>query len=134
MKKPILVFAAALVLLVCLTSCISSTRVIDIREVQGIVQMADRNNYKSVASMKKSFDIRYSLFTNTQKPSDEEMLEKIQQQTEKKYGPGAIAADISFTRIVKDTTDFVALLPDINANFSKTDYIIDAIWNVYILK
>ena len=84
--------------------------------------------------MEKTYDIKYTLFNHTQKPSDEEILKRMNKMTLKKFGSDAIMGDIVFTRILKDKTDFAALIPGSGVNFSDMSYKIKATWNVYVPK
>jgi hypothetical protein len=125
----ILVFAFVLV---ALTSCFTTNTVLDSRKVDSPIPIAEPNNFKVAGSLEKTFDIRYRAFTNTQKPSDAELLEKIVKQTQKKFGQAAIPGDIIFTRILRDRTDMFALIPGSGVNFSDMSYKIKATWNVYV--
>ena len=125
----ILVFAF---ILFALTGCFTTNTVLDSREVESPIQIAEPANFKVAGSMEDTFGIKYRVFSNTQKPSDEEILQKIVKQTQKKYGATAIPGDIIFTRILKDRTDMFALIPGSGVNFSDMSYKIKATWNVYL--
>ena len=132
-KKLTVIFVFVLSL-VSLTSCITTNTVLDSRDVEPPVKIEEPEKYKVAGSMEKTYDIKYTLFSRTQKPSDEEILQKMTKMTTKKYGSSAIMGDIVFTRILKDTTDFGALIPGSGVNFSDMQYKIKATWNVYVPK
>ena len=117
-----------------LTGCFTTTTVLDAHNIEPPVKIEEPEKYKLVGSMEKTYDIKYTLFTRTQKPSDEELLEKIVKLTQKKYGKDALIDNIVFTRILKDKTDMLALIPGSNVNFTDMKYKIKATWNVFVLK
>ena len=126
----VLVFAFVLLTL---TGCFTTNTVLDAHNVEPPVKIEEPEKYKLAGSMEKTYDIKYTLFTRLQKPSDEELLEKIVKATQKKYGKDALIDNIVFTRILKDKTDMLALIPGSNVNFSDMKYKIKATWNVYVL-
>jgi len=130
--KKLTILLVFTIVLFALTGCFTTNTVLDSREVASPIEIAEPDNFKVTGSMEKTFDIKYRVFSNTQKPSDEELLQKIVKQTQKKYGASAIPGDIIFTRILRDKTDMFALIPGSGVNFSDMSYKIKATWNVYV--
>ena len=127
----LLVFAFVLFTL---TGCFTTNTVLDAHNVEPPVKIEEPEKYKLAGSMEKTYDIKYLLFTHSQKPSDEELVEKIVKLTQRKYGKDALIDNIVFTRILKDKTDLLALIPGSNVNFTDMKYKIKATWNVFVLK
>ena len=132
MKKSLCFFVLAVILILTLTSCITMRRVMEQRSVENTVSMNSLLKYETVSSMKKTFNVRYRFFSGTQKPSDEELIKRVQSLTEKKYGSEAVASDIVFTRIAKDRIDVIGSLTLSSTNMSDTVYRMEVTWNVYV--
>lgn len=88
--------------------------------------------YKIIASMQKNYKVKFTFFSRTQKPTDEDITQRIQQETINKYGNNAIASDIVFSVIAKSTDDLFATLTGSTSLVEGTKYKIEANWNVYI--
>ena len=134
MKKKFLIGLFILVTIFTLTGCVSVKERKTPYDVENPVQKEAGVDYKMVSSMKKTYRVRYTFFSSKQKPSDDELVERIQALTVKNFGPDAVAGDISFTKIVKDTIDLISTFTLSSTDFSSTKYKIEAMWNVYVPK